>query len=111
MSGLDIYIWGEKKLDASISGWGHSRSKGMEAGEWQTTTGNLGRPACPLRGCVKGSRKREDGAERALSARLRGRDCCRGRSLASEHTIMSSLDEIVTTSYFHLSLRREFGPG
>lgn len=83
----------------------------MEAGKCGTSIGNLGRSAWPFCGCVKGSRKRADGAERALSARLGGRDCCRGRSLASAHTITSGLGEIVTTSYLDLSLRREFGPG
>lgn len=30
---------------------------------------------------------RGEGAERALSARVRGRDCCKGRGLASAHTV------------------------
>lgn len=83
----------------------------MEAGRCGTSTGNLRRSVWPLHGCVKRSRKREDRAERALSARLWDRNCCRGKNLASTHSVTSGLGEMVTTCYLDLSRGREFSPG
>lgn len=40
-SGLDMYTQGERRLDSSIPGWGHSRNKAMEAGECWASPGSL----------------------------------------------------------------------